>query len=234
MRPRVRRRLPVSIAGPPDGAVPHLFVVDLGAPEPDDRDRHHFEKALRIRDGDPVTASDGAGRWCRCTWRSGVLGLESAPFEIAAPDPPLGVGFALTKGAKPDLVVQKLTEIGMASIVPLVSERVVLRWDDAKAERNLERLRRVAREAAMQSRRVWLPTVEPLTMVEAVGEPAAMADRAGVCVDRSHTMVLVGPEGGFTDAERAGRPLVRLGDHVLRAETAAIVAATRLAAAHGR
>jgi 16S rRNA (uracil1498-N3)-methyltransferase len=224
----------VSAAGPPDGATPHLFVADLGAPEPDDHDRHHLEKALRIRPGDAVTASDGVGRWCHCTWRSGVLGVESELVEVVAPNPALGVGFALTKGTKPDLVVQKLTEIGMSTIVPIVSERVVVRWDDAKAARNLERLRRVAREAAMQSRRVWLPTVEPVAMLDAVPESAVVADRSGIPIERTHTMVLVGPEGGWTDAERHSRAAVRLGDHVLRAETAAIVAATRLAAAHGR
>jgi 16S rRNA (uracil1498-N3)-methyltransferase len=224
----------VTGTGPPDGATPHLFVADLAAPEPDEHDRHHFEKALRIRAGDAVTASDGAGRWCHCTWGHGVLGIESEPAEVAAPDPPLGVGFALTKGTKPELVVQKLTEIGMSTIVPVVSERVVVRWDESKAARNLERLRRVAREAAMQSRRVWLPTVEPVTALDAISASAVLADRSGVPIDRGHTIVLVGPEGGWTDAERQSRSAVRLGDHVLRAETAAIVAATRLAAAHDR
>ncbi|MFN3217436.1 MAG: RsmE family RNA methyltransferase [Acidimicrobiales bacterium] len=220
--------------GPPDGAAPHLFVTDLGAPEPDEHDRHHLEKALRVRPGDAVTVSDGAGRWCHCTWRSGVLDVGSEAFEVAAPTPPLGVGFALTKGTKPDLVVQKLTEIGMSTIVPIVSERVVVRWDETKVARNLERLRRVAREAAMQSRRVWLPTVAALTRLDAVPDSAVVADRSGMPIERAHTMVLVGPEGGWTDTERRSRAAVCLGDHVLRAETAAIVAATRLSAAHGR
>lgn len=224
----------VSVAGPPDGATPHLFVDELGAPEPDDHDRHHLEKALRVRPGDAVTASDGAGRWCHCTWRSGVLEVTSDVFEVAAPAPALAVGFALTKGTKPDLVVQKLTEIGMSTIVPVVSERVIVRWDEPKAVRNLERLRRVAREAAMQSRRVWLPAIEALTALDAVRASAVLADRAGQEIAPTHTMVLVGPEGGWTDAERRRRDAVRLGDHVLRSETAAIVAATRLAAVHGR
>ena len=224
----------MSGSGPPDGAAPHLFVGDLAEPEPDDHDRHHFERVLRVRAGDAVTVSDGHGRWCHCTWRTGVLSVESDAVTVAAADPPLGVGFALTKGAKPDLVVQKLTEIGMSRIIPIVSERVVVRWDDTKAERNVERLRRVAREAAMQSRRVWLPTVEPLMRLDAVAATAVVADRSGIPIDGSHTLVLVGPEGGWTDDERRRRAMVRLGEHVLRAETAAIVAATRLAAAHGR
>ncbi len=189
---------------------------------------------LRVRPGDAVTVSDGRGRWCRCRWRSGVLEVESDVFVVEAPDPPLGIGFALTKGSKGDLVVQKLTEIGMTTIVPVVSERIVVRWDDDKATRNTERLRRVAREASMQSRRVWLPTVEPVTPLDEIAATAVLADRSGAPITPQHTMVLVGPEGGWTDAERASRPAVRLGAHVLRAETAAIVAATRLAAAHGR
>lgn len=224
----------MSFPGPPDGATPHLFVTDPGAPEPDDHDRHHLEKALRVRPGDAVTVSDGAGRWCHCAWRSGLLDVTSDVFDVAAPVPPLGVGFALTKGTKPDLVVQKLTEIGMSTIVPVVSERVVVRWDEAKASRNLERLRRVSREAAMQSRRVWLPVIEPLTILDALPDSAVVADRSGMAIGQVHTMVIVGPEGGWSDAERRSRPAVRLGDHVLRSETAAIVAATRLAAAHGR
>lgn len=220
--------------GPPDGATPHLFVADLRVPEPDDHDRHHLEKALRVRPGDAVTASDGAGRWCHCRWRSGVLDVESELLTVDSPDPALGVGFALTKGTKPDLVVQKLTEIGMSMIVPIVTERVIVRWDETKAARNLERWRRVAREAAMQSRRVWLPSVDAVTTLEGVVGSAVLADRSGDPIGQGHTMVLVGPEGGWTDAERRTRAAVRLGDHVLRAETAAIVAAVRLNAVHGR
>ena len=70
------------------------------------------------------------------------------------------VGFALTKGEHPEWAVQKLTEAGVDRIVIMTAERCVTRWAPSSASRHLERLREVARHAAMQSRRSWLPTVE--------------------------------------------------------------------------
>ena len=80
-------------------------------------------------------------------------------FEEAS-EPGLTVAFAPTKGERPEWVVQKLTELGVDRIVPLISERSVVRWAGERGAGAVERLRRVAREAAAQSRRVWLPDVE--------------------------------------------------------------------------
>ena len=74
-----------------------------------------------------------------------------------APRPKLTIGFALIKGGRPELVVQKLTELGVDAIVPFTAEHSVARWDANRATRHIERLRRVAREAAMQSRQVRIP-----------------------------------------------------------------------------
>ncbi len=73
--------------------------------------------------------------------------------------PALTVAFAPTKGERPEWVVQKLTELGIDRIVPLVSERSVVRWEGGRGQKAVERLRRVAREAAAQCRRVWLPEI---------------------------------------------------------------------------
>ena len=130
-------------------------------------------------------------------------------------------------------MVQKLTEIGVAGIVLLHCERSTVRWDDDRAVRPLTRLRRVAKEAAMQSRRVWLPTVNgPLPLPEAlVLDEVVMAEPSGVPADVlgwAPRTVVIGPEGGFTAAERADAPaMVALGPNVLRVETAALVAAVR-------
>ena len=215
----------------------HLFVDDLSSPVPSDDDRHHLGRVLRLRDGESVTVSDGHGAWRPCVWRSGGLAPAGEVARVAAGGDSTVV-FALSKGDKPELVVQKLTEVGVTRIVPVVAERSVVRWDDAKSARNAERLRRVAREAAMQSRRCSIPEVTEVvpSVAEVVGrygtgfalaEPGAAEPTAEV-----HT-IAVGPEGGFTDDELALAPLVGLPGGVLRAETAAIVAGVVLARLHG-
>jgi 16S rRNA (uracil1498-N3)-methyltransferase len=161
----------------------------------------------------------------------------------AAPAPEVAVAFALTKADKPELVVQKLTELGIDRIIPMTTERSVVRWDRDKAVRQVERLRRVAREACVQSRRTRLPVVEdvaPFAAVAARGG-ACLADLAGPGEDLvggapapglAHPLVLVGPEGGWSPDERAvGVPVVSLGPLVLRAETASLAAGVLLAAA---
>ena len=152
--------------------------------------------------------------------------------EVAPPAVPLTVGFAWVKAAKPELVVQKLTEIGVDRIVPFRAERSVVRWDEAKASDRLRRLVTVAREAAMQSRRVWLPEVAPLAdlAVLRTGAGVVLADRGGRPVTAHDRVVLVGPEGGWTPDELAGADTVALGAHVLRAETAAIAAGVLMTA----
>ncbi|MCY4664535.1 MAG: RsmE family RNA methyltransferase, partial [Acidimicrobiaceae bacterium] len=104
--------------------------------------------------------------------------------------------------------------------------------DEAKTARLVERWGRVAREAVMQCRRLWLPQVEP---VRAFGDldldGAVLALPAGRPLRQGENFVLIGPEGGWTEAETAAVPRhVVLGPHVLRSETAAIAAAAVLAA----
>ena len=208
----------------------HAFVSDLDAPALDERDRHHLERVLRLRAGDELTVSDGRGRWRRCRFGP-LLEATGRITADASPEPPITVAFALVKGDRNEWIVQKLTEIGVDRIVPLVTERCVVRWDAEKADRNRDRLELVAREAAMQSRRTWLPTVEPLSSYDEMvtREGAALADRDGSPPSLASPVVLVGPEGGWSETERAA-PIshVTLGPTVLRAETAAIVAGAAL------
>ncbi len=216
----------------PGGSAPHVIVADVEHPALEDDDRHHLERARRLRPGDPVSVTDGAGRWRWCRFGSELL-VESDVVVDAAPAPPIGVAFALVKGARPDLVVQKLTELGVDRIVPFVAERSVVRWDDTKGAKQALRLARIAREASMQSRRTWLPVVEAVTTFDDVVTRGGVvaADGAGGPPSAGIGLVMVGPEGGWSDAERDRLPaLVGLGPTVLRAETAAIAAGAVLAA----
>ena len=139
---------------PPAGVGPLVFVVDVEHPELDAADRHHLQKALRLRVGDPFVVADGAG-----SWRPVRFG---DPVEVAGevvvdprPDQLLTVGLTPTKGDRPEWAVQKLTELSIDHIVILRTERSVLRWEGDRVAHHLERLRRIAREAAMQSRRSY-------------------------------------------------------------------------------
>jgi 16S rRNA (uracil1498-N3)-methyltransferase len=194
-------------------------------------DRHHLERVLRLRPGEEVTVADGAGRWRPCRFGPALEPAGEIVVEVP-PRPPLTVAFALTKGERPEWTVQKLTEIGVDGIMPFVAERSVVRWDEAKAARQVERLRRVAREAAMQSRRAFLPAVADVAgFPDVASRPdAALAAGDGGPPDLARPCLLVGPEGGWSDAELAfGLPRVSLGPTVLRAETAALAGAVLLA-----
>jgi 16S rRNA (uracil1498-N3)-methyltransferase len=214
--------------------VAHVFVADLDAPQLDDADRHHLERVLRLRAGEEVTVSDGRGGWRRCRFvAGGGLRPDGEVERRPRASPAITIAFAVTKGDKPELTVQKLTELGVDRIAPFVAAHSVVRWDDERAGRQLERLRRVAKEAAMQCRRSYLPEVADLADFATVaGLPgAALADAGGGPPTLARPVVLVGPEGGWSDDERASGPApVGLGDHVLRAETAAIAAAALLTA----
>jgi len=215
----------------------HVFVTDLADLTMDPGDQHHLSRVLRLRPGELVTASDGRGHCVTTTWRGGRL--ESAgPVEWAPrPEPELTIAVALTKGAKPDWAVQRLTEAGVDRVQPVVADRSIVRWDQDRTGRALERLRRVAREAAMQARRAWLPHVEaPVPFADLLADPvtrrrACLAQMGGRPPSLERPVMLVGPEGGWSPAELgSGVPAVGLGPTVLRAETAALAGGVLLAA----
>ncbi len=210
---------------------PHVLVDDVDEPVLAGDDRHHLERVLRLRSGDPLTVGDGAGRWRPCRFSDEIEPVGGV-VTVAAPNPVLAVGFAVLKGGRSETIVQKLTELGVDRIAPFVAARSVVQWDGDKAARQVQRWRRVAREAVMQCRRLWLPEVEP---VRAFGEldlgGAALAVSEGGTLAAGENCLLVGPEGGWTEGELASVDRhVCLGPHIMRAETAAIAAAAVLAA----
>jgi 16S rRNA (uracil1498-N3)-methyltransferase len=227
-------------------SVAHVFVDHLETPSLSDNDEHHLSRVLRLRDGESVTASDGRGGWRSCVWADGALRASGDVVTVAAPAQRIGMAFVPVKGDRNEWSVQKLTEIGVDDIILLAPTRhSVVRWSDA--DKQLRKLRVAAREAAMQSRRVWLPAVSGLVSLAdalampgaAVADPAASSPAWSAPLDSSPAapnraspaLIVVGPEGGFDDDEiPANVPRVSLGDTILRAETATLVAATLLAA----
>ena len=217
----------------PSGGGPLVFVADLDDPHLSDDDHHHLARVRRVRHGAPVVVGDGRGSWRAARFAGDRPEIVGDRRGSARPVPLVGVGFALVKGAKPELVVQKLTELGVDEIQPFTAARSVVRWDPSKADAAHGRLVKVAREAAMQSRQPWLPSVGSVVSFASIAaQPGvALAERDGAPPHLERPFVLVGPEGGWDDAERAaGLPLVRLSTGVLRAETAAIVAGALLVA----
>jgi 16S rRNA (uracil1498-N3)-methyltransferase len=217
---------------PADLPGPLAFVDDLEQPFLDPADRHHLERVLRLRIDDPMTVADGAGRWRACRFGPSVTPAGEV-VELPPPDPPITICFGLVKAERPELIVQKLTELGVDRIVAFTADRSVVRWDAARAGRNVERLRAIARSAAAQCHRPHLPAVGDIARFSEVAalDGAARCERLGAPPALTTPVLLVGPEGGWSPEERAvPLPVVGLGSNVLRTETAAMTAGAVLSA----
>ncbi|MFL5312479.1 MAG: 16S rRNA (uracil(1498)-N(3))-methyltransferase [Myxococcales bacterium] len=204
----------------------------------------HLELVLRLGPGEELEVFDGKGaRWPARIESAGVLRLgPRADPQRGAAD--VWLAQSLAKGEKLDLVVQKATELGATRILPLAAERSVVRLDADRGERRAARLRRIAQEAARQCGRSDVPAVDaPCTVADLAGLLRADPERRGLLLDpeeralrlsqaargASRLLIAVGPEGGFTPAERAGAAAagfapVTLGSRVLRTETAGLAA----------
>jgi 16S rRNA (uracil1498-N3)-methyltransferase len=235
--------------GDPSGALrraaapAQVFVGDVTAPVLDGEETHHLTRVLRLADGDPVVVADGAGRWGLSRLRFGPkahpeLVADGPVVEEAPPGVTITVGFAPVKGERSEWIVQKLTEVGVDRIVPLVTERSVVRWEGEREARWVGRLQRVSRQAAAQSRRLWLPEVAGMSTlrtlgaeVAATGGELALARLGGSPPSPASRAVAVGPEGGWSPDELAmDLPGLGLGPSVLRSETAAVVVGALIAA----
>lgn len=224
---------------------PHFFAADVSGEKVliHGDDARHALRVLRLRLGERITISDGRGEVVRAVVEADrdvlVASVLERRYEPPA-RPSLEVFQAIPKKGKLDLVVQKLTELGAASIRLLVAERSVPRWDAAKGNAHTTRLGEVARQAAMQSRRAWLPSIlapvpasaldlpSPTVVLDETAE-TRLTDALGADAPATVGLV-VGPEGGFTADELAtfrerGATPVSLGPMILRTETAALAAA---------
>lgn len=210
---------------------------------------HHLRRVLRLRPGAVIQATDGTGR----LYTIRLVALEAAggwgAIETQAEperESPCAITLAqaILKGDRMSWLVQKVTELGVARIVPMETARVVARPAAGAAARQ-GRWERIAREAVKQCGRVVVPGIDHPRALEEVarelapGHDAAWVFREGggrpLAVAAAETssparlLLLVGPEGGFTPdevsvAERAGVTPVSLGPRTLRAESAGLAA----------
>lgn len=232
-----------------------VFVVDAAALEADvvsltgDEGRH-AAAAMRVRPGETIVVTDGRGAGAECVVRS--VAKHEVVAEVARrvseppPAPRLTVAQAMPKGEHGERAVDLLTEVGVDVIVPWAATRNVVVWDAARRPKALARWRGVARAAGKQSRRLRFPDITDVHETADLAALAAAADLAVVLdeaadhplaaveVPRAGELLLVvGPEGGVTAAERdafaaAGAVVARLGPTVLRSSSAGIAAAAAL------
>ncbi len=211
---------------------------------------HHLGTVLRSRPGEEVLLLDGEGLLCRC--RIDLLGRRSGRAQVLERwreeenSLPVRLLQALPKGDKFDLVLQKGTELGVTSFVPVLAGRSVAGLTKDRGDSRLHRWRRIAGEAARQCRRPLLPTVTaPVPLAEALAgcedslrlmlweeENRPLAEVLSGIAPTS-VAILVGPEGGFAPAEArlakaSGFLPVRIGPRILRTETAGFAVAAIL------
>ncbi len=201
---------------------------------------------LRLRDGDLVEVFDGRGT--RLAARLSPLGGELAlrlgePARDEEATGSIVLAQALSKGEKLDWVVQKATELGVSRIVPFAAERSVVKLSAERGAARVERLRRIAQEAARQCGRGDVPQVDaPAPWDDLLALPDQDPALRAVLLDADpglpplgqldagpRVLLVVGPEGGFSPGERqgaaaAGFVAASLGRRVLRTETAGLAA----------
>lgn len=228
---------------PTDG--PHVFVpaVEGEVVRIDGDPGHHLADVLRVKEGQLVSLADDSGAvWQGAVWRVERRAVEVSVverFEVPSIGPSLRVVQGLPKGRKMDEVVQRLTEVGVDRISPVVTARSVKR-PDGKEDRLLARWQAVALAAAQQSRRARLPVIDPVAegipagldgvvlWEEASASLASVID--GPAVEGpvvGEFALVIGPEGGLTFDEVVDTrlPTATLGPTILRTETAGIAAA---------
>jgi 16S rRNA (uracil1498-N3)-methyltransferase len=223
----------------------HRFFIDAdlvsGTAVALSRDEQHHAHVVRVRDGEEVEVFNGRGISFVARYSADGLQInDPAPDREARTA--LHLAMAIINLDKFDIVLQKATELGVRSIIPLVTERVEIRAERYRGK--AERWRKIVFEAVKQSGRSVIPTIE---------EPAPFGDvirRAGLKIlfdadaepstwqPGEPTTLFIGPEGGWSEDElrlagESGCAFARLGVRRLRAETAAIVATALVTARSG-
>ncbi|WP_306334270.1 16S rRNA (uracil(1498)-N(3))-methyltransferase [Streptomyces sp. KL118A] len=218
----------------------------------------HAVSVKRLRAGEDVVLTDGAGRWAHCV----VVGTEGKDRLVVSMDavaeepeqtPRITVVQALPKGDRGELAVETMTETGVDAVVPWTASRCITQWKGDRGLKALAKWRATAREAGKQSRRVRFPEVADAASTKQVAALLADADFAAVLHEEGssdplataelpaagHIVLVVGPEGGVSPEELAafaesGAKPYRLGRSVLRTSTAGTAATALLLGRTGR
>lgn len=215
---------------------------------------HHAADVQRLKIGEVLILADGRGGMATAE----VTGVGRGSIDVAigertfvaAADPRLVVVQGIAKGDRGELAVQAMTEIGVDEIVPWAASRSVAQWRGDRGVRARQKWVSTAREAAKQARRPWLPVVAgapdcttkqvtsrlgAATAAFVLHEEATDRLTAAKLPETGEIALVVGPEGGISDAElgafvAAGAQVVRLGGSVLRTSTAGMAALAVLCA----
>ncbi|WP_344696239.1 16S rRNA (uracil(1498)-N(3))-methyltransferase [Sphingomonas rosea] len=241
--------MPATPAWPPR-ALPRLFVeqplADGAAVLLEGKPAHYLANVLRLGEGAEVLLFDGASG----EWRAAIRGATKKRLVLEVVErtreaevlPPLTLAFAPVKRAPLEWLVEKATELGVARLQPVVTQRTVVE------RMNPARLALIAVEAAEQCGRTRLPEIaESMPLAKLLSDPPApilFADETGgrplgeAVTPGAAACILIGPEGGFTPDERdailaAGASGIGLGPRILRAETAALAAVSLYMASAG-
>jgi 16S rRNA (uracil1498-N3)-methyltransferase len=216
---------------------------------------NHVARVLRLREGATITAFDGTGSDFRCeilTVRGDEVLVRVGTRTAGLPESPLRITLvqAVSRGERMDWTLQKATELGVRTIVPVLSARSVVRLDERQAGKKLRHWQAIVAAACEQCGRSIVPEVRapqdlsqflasmPREGQRFVLSPTGPSSLAGLTSLGARVELLIGPEGGLEDAEleraaATGFTPVRLGPRVLRTETAGIVALTVLQALWG-
>jgi 16S rRNA (uracil1498-N3)-methyltransferase len=211
----------------------------------------HLRDSLRIEVGETILVADGEDRRYRTeitastkqSMTGRVIDVTSRPSQRT---PSLILGQALLKGEKMDWVIQKTTELGVQTIIPIQSRLSIVQLKADRIEAQTARWQRIALEAAQQSEQWRVPAIaSPLSLSSCTTQPSAqmltlilterrdqissLSSIALTTSPEASILVLVGPEGGWTEEEAttaagAGCIPITLGPKILRAETAAMLA----------
>lgn len=211
----------------------------------------YLGRVLRLRVGDELTLFNGHGGEYYAVVQS--LGKEAVTLEVGEfidreAESPLRIHLlqGLARGERMDLIVQKCTELGVSRISPLSTDHGVVRLEGKRARKRVDHWRGIAASACEQCGRNRLPEIdEPIGLRDWLGQnleqqaariilrPGAATPIGDVAVDASTLVLLIGPEGGFSEseyelAEATGFEPVGLGPRILRTETAALATVTAL------
>jgi 16S rRNA (uracil1498-N3)-methyltransferase len=208
---------------------------------------HHIKDVMRLKVSDPVVAFDGTGR--EYTGSISRIDPKSVVVDIvqtreSAGDKTVFITLiqAIPKKDKMDHIVEKATELGVGRIVPVMTERTIVDWDDKKRAASVERWKRISLAASKQCGRLDIPAIDEVSeFLTFLKKPAThgLAMIAALCDDQvrlkeaingyegKDIIIAIGPEGDFTqkeiDAARSqGFKVVSLGRRVLRSDTAGL------------